>query len=291
MNKQYLFVLNPISGEGVNKAEVIETLQNQLYGIELSVWETTGSPDDQTMIRDMIGEKPWDGILVGGGDGTIKLVVEAVQESGLPLGIVPLGSANGMATGLGIHGVSDACYAVQKGRTKTVDLWRINGELCIHLSDFGFNAGVVKKSTNYTSRGMMSYFKGSLAQFVEMKPYNFKVKIDGNEEAVEAKMLVIANGNKYGTGALINPTGKIDDGAVEIVALNPEGLDEMVGLSLALFKGTLAESEMVKIWSVSEAEISNPDGADFQIDGEVMPETKTVKVYRDKYAIDFYCLE
>jgi len=291
MNKRFLFILNPISGDGVNREEIKEILGNNLHGIDLSVWETTGAPDDPKRIRSLLEEKHWDGVLVGGGDGTIKMAMEALLGLDLPIGIVPLGSANGLANCLGIYGISDACYAVQKQRIKAIDLWRINGELCVHLSDFGFNAGVVKKSTENTSRGMMSYFKSSLSQFAQMKPYTFTLKIEGKEEEVEAKMLVIANGSKYGTGAFINPQGEMDDGLVEIVALNPEGFDEMVMLSIALFKGTLAESELVKIWSTSEAEICNPDGADFQVDGEVMGETKAVKVYRDEHTINFYCLE
>jgi len=61
-----------------------------------------------------------------------------------------------------------------------------------------------------------------------------------------AKMLVIANGDRYGTGAIINPEGKIDDGVFEIIALNPEGLSEMVALSVDFFRGTIHQSPFVK---------------------------------------------
>ncbi|WP_186756269.1 diacylglycerol/lipid kinase family protein [Echinicola salinicaeni] len=291
MSRRYLFVLNPISGEGDDRGEVIEFLSQQLHGIDLEILETTGKESDSKRIREVLSKGKWDGLLVGGGDGTVKMVVEAVIGFYLPFGIVPLGSANGMATCLGIHSISDACHAVMKGDTRAVDLWRINGEVFVHLSDFGFNAGLIKRSRYEGARGMMAYFRSSLAQFVELKPYHFIIKFNEKVLEVDAKMLVIANGDKYGTGALINPQGKVDDGVFEIVALNPEGFEDILRLSIELFKGTLADSDMVKIWSTDKAEISNPDGADFQIDGEVMAETTTIKVYPEEEKINFYCLE
>lgn len=278
MSKQFLYILNPISGDGVDRAEVNEILSNNLYGIEVTVWETTGESDDPEKIKEQLKEKKWDGILIGGGDGTIKMVVSAVLGTDIPVGIIPLGSANGLATGFGIHGISDACYAIQKGKIEKVDLWDINGELCIHLSDFGFNAGLVKKSTTMEHRGMLAYAKSSLEQLREMKSYTFIIKADGTEEEVTAKMLVVANGNRYGTGAMINPFGKVGDGKFEVVTVDPEGLDEIIGLSFAMFNDALERVAHVKCRSFDKAEIENPDGADFQIDGEVMPPTDCVKI-------------
>ncbi|AWW31694.1 diacylglycerol kinase [Echinicola strongylocentroti] len=288
--KRFLYILNPISGDGVDREEVLDILSNNLYGIEITVWETTGSPDDPKEIQQMLKEKQWDGLLVGGGDGTIKMVVTAILGAQLPLGIIPLGSANGLATGFGIHGVSDACYAVQKGKVEAVDLWDINGELCIHLSDFGFNAGLVKKSTALQHRGMLAYAKSSLEQLKEMRQYTFVIKADGIEEKVKAKSLVVANGNKYGTGAVINPTGNVGDGKFEVVTLDPEGLEEIIGLSLAMFNDRLGEVAHVKTRSFDKAEIENPEGADFQIDGEVMPQTDQIKIEAMPHKVNFYCL-
>ncbi|WP_200976134.1 diacylglycerol kinase family protein [Echinicola sp. 20G] len=290
MDKNYLFVLNPISGEGDDREEVKEIVCNSLYGTSVEIWETTGN-DDVRKVKEKLQKQGLDGVLVGGGDGTVKMVVEAILGLDLPLGIIPLGSANGLATGFGIHGISDACHAIKTGEVKAVDLWRINEEICIHLSDFGFNAGLVKKSTGLEGRGMMSYFKSSVAQFTELRPYQFEIQINDETLVVEAKMLVIANGNKYGTGALINPSGKIDDGKFEVIALNPEGIDEIVSLSIDLFKGTLESNETVKIWKAEKAEIKNLEGADFQIDGEVMPQTEFISIKADMNKVNFFYLE
>jgi diacylglycerol kinase (ATP) len=225
---------------------------------------------------------------VGGGDGTIKLVAESMADVNIPIGIIPMGSANGLARCLDILDVEDAISAVKSGKTKMLDKIRINEHTCIHMSDFGFNAGMIRKFEEEDERGMLSYFKSSLRQFLEMMPYTFVISINGKETETEARMLVIANGDKYGTGAIINPMGKLDDGRMEIIALNPEGFDDMVSLSFDFFRGTIHESDLVQIWQGSEAEIRNPDGAEFQIDGEIIATSESVKISCLPQKVNFF---
>lgn len=291
MKKKFLYVVNPISGDGDDREEVSDLLCNSLHDVEFQTWETTGKESDPEQIREMLNSNAFDGVLVGGGDGTIKMVVQAIKGMGVPVGIIPLGSANGLAADFGIHGISDACHAIKNGIEKRVDLWDINGELCIHLSDFGFNAGLVRKSSDQEGRGMLSYAKGYLAQLQEIQSYRFRLLEQGDAREVTAKMLVIANAAKYGTGARINPFGDISDGQFEIIALNPEGIDQIISLSLSLFKDNIEELDFVKSWSFNELEIENLDGADFQVDGEVMPQTDKVKITKINEPIVFYALE
>jgi len=289
MNKKLLLIINPISGSIQDKTETVAQIQEALHGynFQLEVWETTGE-DDQEKIRLMIKEKPVEAVLVGGGDGTIKMVAEAIMDSNQRIGIIPLGSANGLATSLEISGLEDAVGAVANGDEIKMDAIMINGELSLHLSDFGFNASLIKKFEDGGERGMLSYFKSSVAQLFDIQPYRFELSIDGKSELIAAKMLVIANGNKYGTGALINPIGKIDDGLFEIIAVDPEGFEDIVKISIAMFRGNLNEMESVRIWQASKAEIRNLDRADFQIDGELLGKVEKVTIEVAKNPVTFY---
>lgn len=270
MNKKLLLVINPVSGTIQDKTETVAMIKEKLENqhLQLTVWETTGK-DDQAKIRKLIQQDKFDAVLIGGGDGTIKMVVEAVLDADHAVGIIPLGSANGLATSLEIANLDEAIEAIIEEEEIKMDAIKINGELSLHLSDFGFNASLIKKFEDGGERGMLSYFKSSVAQLFDVQPYRFKIAIGGKVEQIEAKMLVIANGNKYGTGALINPLGKINDGFFEIITLNPTGIEDWVKVSIALFRGNLNEMESVRIWKASKAEITNLDGADFQIDGEL----------------------
>lgn len=290
MKKNFLLIINPISGSIQDKAETVKQIQASLeaHGCRLAkVWETTGK-DDQQQILSLVEENPVDAILVGGGDGTVKMVAEVVLDLDQRVGIIPLGSANGLATSLEIAGLEESIDAVLHGEEIEMDVIRINGGLSLHLSDFGFNASLIRKFEDGGERGMLSYFKSSLAQLFEVQPYRFEIILSGRTETVVAKMLVIANGNKYGTGALINPQGVIDDGLFEIIALNPKGFEDMVRISVALFRGNLHEMESVKIRQASRAEIKNPDGADFQMDGELLGKVDKVVVEVAEKPIRFY---
>lgn len=290
MDKNFLLIINPISGSKQDKAQTVVKIGEALkkHGCRLvKVWETTGENDPEKILS-IIKNNPVDDILVGGGDGTVKMVAEVILDLDQRIGIIPLGSANGLATSLEIEGLEASIDAVTQGEEIKMDVIRINGELSLHLSDFGFNASLIKKFEDGGERGMMSYFKSSLAQLFDIQPYRFEILIDNQTEKIEAKMLVIANGNKYGTGALINPIGKINDGIFEIIALDPKGFEDIVKISIALFRGNLNEMESVKIWQASRAEIKNLDGADFQIDGELLGKVEKIKIEVANQPIRFY---
>jgi diacylglycerol kinase (ATP) len=285
--RNILYIVNPNSGEGVDREEILEKIAVSLNDSVLDELETTGN-NDSALIKDKLSEKEWSAVLVGGGDGTIKLAAEAMVDVNIPIGIIPLGSANGLARCLDILDVEDAISAVHLGKTIMMDKIEINEHTCLHLSDFGLNAGMIRKFEEEEERGMLSYFRSSFRQLFEMKPYTFVIKINGEETETEARMLVIANGDKYGTGAIINPMGKMDDGKIEIIALNPEGFDDMVSLSFDLFRGTIHESELVRIWQCSKAEILNPDGAEFQIDGELIETPEKINIACKPRKISFF---
>lgn len=288
MKENILYILNPVSGKRSDRDAVFESLKEIAGSSNLEVLETKGENDPER-IKEKIRKDNPDKIWIGGGDGTIRLVAGALEDTDIPMAIIPLGSANGLAKCLDINDIDDALQAIKSGETRKLDVLQINGELCLHLSDFGFNAGLIKKfEEEETERGMIAYFRSSLKQFQEMKPYTFGLKIDGNEMKTEAKMLIIANGDRYGTGAIINPAGKIDDGKFEIIALNPDGIDEMAEISMAIFTGTLDESENVKIFSAEQANIINYDNADFQIDGEIMDAVKEIDVICKKQKFTFF---
>ena len=289
MNKKLLLVINPVSGTIDDKGETVALIKEKLEDqqIQLKVWETTGE-EDQAKIRRLIQEEQFEAILIGGGDGTIKMVVEAVLDADHAVGIIPLGSANGLATSLGIPSMEDAIEAILNKKEIKMDAIKINGELSLHLSDFGFNASLIKKFEDGGEWGMLSYFKSSVAQLFDVQPYRFELTMDGKVEQIEAKMLVIANGNKYGTGALINPVGQMNDGLFEIIALDPVGIEDLVLISIALFRGNLNEMATVRTWQGSKAEIRNLDGADFQIDGELLGKVDTVSVEVLDKPIRFY---
>lgn len=284
-----LYVLNPISGRGIDREQVWEELNMALPGIDIQTIKTSGK-GDMERISDALKKSQFQYLLIAGGDGTISLATQAIiaSEVNIAAGIIPTGSANGLARCLGIENITMAIEAIKKGQTLPMDILEINNSICLHLSDFGFNAGLIKKFDQEDERGMMSYMKSSLLQFIEMKPYRFTLKINEEQATTQARMLVIANGDRYGTGAVINPGGKMNDGMMEIIAFNPQGLEAIASLSVDLFNEEINQSEFVNSWKGTRAEIINHDGADFQIDGESQGPTPKVTIQFRKEKIKFF---
>ncbi len=287
--KKFLTFINPASGTKTDNNATLSFLQEHLSGISLHPFELNKHVTSSE-IKGKINSDSWDGIIIGGGDGTVKVIGENLKGTSLPAVIIPMGSANGLATCLGIFDVNDTITAINQDKTINVDMLEVNGQGCFHLCDFGFNAGLIKRFHNEDERGMVSYFKASFRQFFDVRLYRFELKTKENQWETEAKMLVIANGDKFGTGAIINPLGKLNDGHMEVISLNPESFEDLAALSIHLFRGTLHESYLAEIRTVKDIEIGNPEGAEFHIDGEVMELTRKVKVTCNPRQVGFFTL-
>lgn len=287
MRKVCLFIFNPVSGVNeIEREELEEIVEVKLPYFETHFVETTGSNDSNKIKSEYERIKP-DLVLIGGGDGTVKLVAMALSDTNVPFCIVPLGSANGLAKCLGIHTIEDSWEAVRDYNVHPIDAIRINDELCLHLADFGFNANLVKKFESTDERGMLAYIKSSLSEIFTTQPKIFKVKIDGESKELAAKMLVIANGDQYGTGALINRKGKMDDGKFEVIALNPQSTKDYIRMIMAMFKGDLEDQKSSIFYRCNSCEIENDKDVEFQIDGEVMGKPSFVKASIERGAFQF----
>ncbi|MFC3415479.1 diacylglycerol/lipid kinase family protein [Algoriphagus hitonicola] len=277
MKQKALFIFNPKSGTGdFTFPELKEKVLANLDGFELVDFETTGENDPQK-IRDQINQLTPDLILVGGGDGTVKLVAENLEKS-IPMAILPLGSANGLAKCLGIDLLEDGLDALRKMMAISMDAIEINGELCLHLADFGFNAKLIEGFEQQEGRGMLGYIKSSFSQLFITEKYPFQIQTNDRTWELETRMLLIANGDRFGTGAVINPNGKLDDGKFEIVTLNIETFDDLLDVSKSLISGDMGEGEGIQSWSLTSCKIINKAGVKFQIDGELKGNPDEIEV-------------
>lgn len=269
MSKTCLLVFNPFSGvTDISREDILSIAKSKFPEFEFDLFETTGENDVEKILMQFQKSCP-DLVIVGGGDGTVKLVAKSLIDQDPVLGILPLGSANGLAKCFGINSLEEAWEAISAYQVRDIDAIDIDGELCLHLADFGINANLIRKFEQDEGRGMLGYVKHSLSEIFGSEIKKFVLKT--GEESIEliAKMVVIANGDRYGTGALINCEGKMDDGLFEIIALNPQTAEDYIRMTVEFFKGGLQEDESARSWSLSSCEIINIENAEFQIDGEL----------------------
>ncbi|TVZ27618.1 YegS/Rv2252/BmrU family lipid kinase [Gillisia sp. Hel_I_86] len=277
-NNQILLVVNPISG-AFDKANLIETVEIELNkkNIKLEVYETQGGEDDESAIKNLINTHKPERILVAGGDGTIQLVAKVLKDFDLTLGILPAGSANGFAINLDLpDNLKDQIEVATGSKTFTVDTLELNGEMCLHISDLGINAELIRHYEHSNFRGMFGYFLQSFPTlFKSNYPYKFTIEAMDHRYVKKGVLLAIANANKFGTGANINPHGKLNDGKFEVIIFKRISLFHIIK---TLFKNTEMDSNFVEAISIEEAIITCKKPVAFQIDGEFIGKRKKVEV-------------
>lgn len=273
-NGHILLIVNPISGN-TNKKRIIEMLESQLSGIPVKKYETTGKKDGKK-VRRLIKKYRPKRILIIGGDGTIKLVAENLKHHSAILGIIPAGSANGLARDLDIPTSPKRYVPIALGnKTREIDAISINDQFCLHISDFGLNAELIKKYEESNSRGKFGYFINSISTLYDTNmPYDFKVKANGKVKLGQGMMLAIANSRKYGTGVVINPNGIIDDGKFEILIFKKFDFFQFLN---SLKGESEIPSRFVETIVTDKATITTKIPVDFQIDGEYRKAIKKVK--------------
>jgi diacylglycerol kinase (ATP) len=278
---KFLFVVNLKSGIGSAK-DIQSQLEEaaQKYHFEWMIYETTGENDKKGLQQLFKKYKP-EVVFAVGGDGTVNLVATELIGSKIKMGIIPAGSANGLAYNLGIKDNLDQIFTdMEQEKPLLMDGIKVNKDhFCYHLGDIGLNARIVSRFEKEGSKGMLGYGKQLLKELFNKKTwFTFYLQIPGERrKKMRAEMVVIANATSYGTGAMINPIGKLDDGKFELVIIRPYPWWFIFTFIYAAFTGKVHRMRYIKVLSASEAMITLTKPQEFQLDGEVIPQTKQIK--------------
>jgi YegS/Rv2252/BmrU family lipid kinase len=278
-----LFIVNSASGAGQKDWEQI--IRNFFEGRseEIGFYHLEKDANNKKQLRSKIEEFAPDRVIAAGGDGTIKMAAEILLDKKIPLGIIPAGSANGMAKELNIP--LDPEQAIElsvSGKPMPLDLIFINGEYCIHLSDIGLNATMLKHFEQSDTRGFVGYAK-ALLKMLGRHQY-MRVTLFANNRHYKRKvvMAVIANATKYGTGAIINPNGDPSDGEFEVVLVRRLGIAELAKMIVTRKPLDQTKIETIKCKRMRLV-VSNP--YPFQIDGETRDKQKEINAVIEPAAV------
>ncbi|HYW97038.1 MAG TPA: diacylglycerol kinase family protein [Bacteroidales bacterium] len=267
-----LFVINPVSGS-IEKSGLREQIIMGVQGsdVDPAFFETQGGHDLAALKKVILTGKPAT-VVAAGGDGTANLAARAVLGTDVRLGFLPMGSANGIATELGIPSEpEDALEVVIRGHTIGMDILRINQkQYSIHLSDIGFNAHIIKRFEQQHRRGILTYARMFIAELLRMKTHHYIVHTQEGKNRIKAVMIVFANAGRYGTGAVINPRGRVDDGKFEMIVLKAYNLWQLARMVIPFMTGNIDRLRYVDYFTGTRFEVENPEYQDVHIDGEIV---------------------
>jgi len=285
-----LFVVNPVSG-GVDKEPFLKNARSlcRKYGIQYHIFKTTGKNDEENL-KKLLPEVNPDKVVSVGGDGTTLFTAMVVKNTEYPMGIIPLGSANGMATELYVNPkpIEALKDIIMSEIIEGLDMIRVNDEYySIHIGDVGLNARIVEAYSKDPERGMITYARYFLEELKVLKPFPAKVMANGVEYWDKTFMVGICNARKFGTGVPLNTVGNPMDGKFEIVMVNRIDGTSLIKAGLARFDESFLDNQAGKVITTEKAIITFEEPRLLQLDGEVIGKFQEIKAGIIKGAVRF----
>lgn len=272
------FVMNPKSGTTtpVQKNKITNLLAKH-KNCELFFTEYRGHATEIAEKAVAEGVKK---VIAIGGDGTVNEVAKGLIGSNTALGIVPIGSGNGLARHLKIPlTIEKAINFVLSQPTNVIDVCFLNDIPFFCTAGVGFDAHVANEFAQQSSRGLKTYAKMSLKSFRTYKPESYHLESACINEVKNAFSITFANATQYGNNALISPKSKIDDGLIEMVVLKPFPFGAAPIIGVRLFRGTLPNSRYIETESDSLFTLKAQENLLVHYDGEPLQlDTNELKI-------------
>lgn len=280
----YAFIVNKVSGNGRalkiwTQIEKILQEKNVLYCVRF-----TEKPKHATsLVQEVISKEKVAAIVAVGGDGTIHEVVNGLIGTNIPLGIIPAGSGNDFARGLGIPFKHDqALERILQGKPKIIDIGYANSASFCTVAGIGFdgevaqaaNISIYKKWLNFAHMGHISYIISALKVFFRYKPAEISLIVDKKPYKLSKVWLIAAaNLPYYGGGLAICPKAKSNDGLFDICIVQGMSKWKFLRTFPLVFKGNHTSSPSIKIMKGKELEICSSTPLMVHGDGEMLGQT------------------
>lgn len=277
--KHILFIINPISGSkslGKIPKRIKAGIDTNKYEIEIKFTKKAGHA---SILATKAVKNKIDIIVAVGGDGTMNEVASSLIHSDSYLGIIPVGSGNGLARHLGIPlSVNKAIQLINKGHSQEIDTATMNEKPFISIAGVGYDALIARKFANNKKRGFSNYLRIVVQTFIKYKPKRYLIKIDGNTIKTKALFVSFANSNQFGYQAQIAPKAKLNDGLLDICIAQKPALFEMPLIANLVLLKMVDKSPHVKIIQAKEVIIDRKKGKYVNIDGEAIRMKKKLKI-------------
>jgi diacylglycerol kinase (ATP) len=273
--RRILAIYNPTAGRRARgKFERFRTALTRL-GATVTIAETN-APLHAKSLAEAADPARFDAIAVAGGDGTINEAVNGIVHSGLPLAILPLGTANVLANELALPRDLEAlakiatfapARAIYPGEILSGgqnEAWRF-----LLMAGIGFDAEVVAHLDLGLKRklGKGAYAIESLRQLGRHQRRLFAAKLDGKDIAPAS--LVIARAHFYGGRFVLAPKARLDDAKLHAVTFPGASRLAALRYMAAVVTGTLQRQCDVKVETAQSIEIAGPAGTPVQVDGDI----------------------
>jgi diacylglycerol kinase (ATP) len=277
VHRRLLYIVNPISGTK-DKQELKEIIRQETEraGLEYEIYPSVAS-GDYRFLHPVLKEKKITDVIIAGGDGTVNRVVNSFKGFNVQFGIIPLGSGNGLALSASIpKNAKRALHTIFEGKSEWTDAVQINDQFSCMLCGLGLDAQVAIDFADDPRRGLATYVKKTLNNFLKARTYPFELTVGDKVIRTDAFFINVANSNQFGNNFTIAPQASLSDGLLDIVIMTRQNklsvllqaIRQVGGFNKVQQLDVINEQANVLYFQAEQLTISNPESAPLHIDGD-----------------------
>lgn len=287
MERKIIYFVNPISGTR-NKKHLKEQIARYTRQLQIPFEILDTSIDgDYRFVKEKIKQEKITDVVIAGGDGTINQIGSFLLGLDVNVGIIPMGSGNGLAYAAGIpKNKKKAIDIVLTGKAAPCDGFMVNHKFGCMLSGIGYDAQVAKDFLHQKKRGLLTYLRLCLINYFNAPNYKVTVQIDEKRISKNILFISIANSNQFGNHVTIAPRASLNDGLLDVVMVCKNNkLLTALALLWQIARGKIRSQEeadlknkTIMYFQCSEIFIDNPQRAPIHVDGEPIETSTTMQV-------------
>ncbi|MGB1205545.1 MAG: diacylglycerol/lipid kinase family protein [Chitinophagales bacterium] len=277
--EKILFIVNPIAGvrNNINMPDIIsQNIDEQKYNFDIAFTQYAGHA--KKIAADAV-EQSYDVIVAVGGDGSVNEIASQLVHKNVTLGIIPLGSGNGLALKMGLSKVQKkAMQTINQGITKQIDVLKMNNDFVFSNAGVGFEGQVIEHFEKTKTRGLKEYMRIYIQQVFNYKPFKVKIKTDTQTLEKEVFTLNFTNSGQYGYNIGYAPDAKLDDGFFELCIVNNFARWQIPFFFLMCIFNKQHWLKNLTVFKTKTATISTPEPYYAQLDGDSIQKNNHIKV-------------
>jgi len=280
--KKVLFIINPHAGTG--KFKKIEKGIHKYLDKDKFTYEITYTQykNHASEIAANALDKGIDIIIAVGGDGTVSEIVKVIVNQNRVLGIIPVGSGNGLANHLHIPGkIKKAIEVINEDHVERIDTVSLNDNIYASIAGVGFDAFIANRFDNWSKRGIFTYLFLIFNHLFLYKSRTYIVKQEDMIIRQKAFLVCFANSSQWGFNVKISPESSVQDGFVNVCFIKKPNLLSLPFFILFLFSANLNNvANYVKIYKLKQFSVETDDGLAMHvhIDGDPIPKQSKLEI-------------
>lgn len=282
-----LLIINPVSGTAEKRG--LEEIVGNSLDMDIEVAWTKGRGDATRLALDAM-ERRFHTVIAAGGDGTVNETARALRGSRTALGILPIGSGNGLARHLGIPiDVEGALKILASKQIERCDYGMVEDKPFFCTFGVGFDAAVSHKFAGAKRRGRLTYLRDTFLEYLKYSPETYSISAPEVGLITERAFLVaVCNASQYGNNAYIAPNASMTDGLLDVTIVHSGNPLTTAIVGLDLLTGFIDRNTQIHTFRTPALTITRHNSGPVHLDGEPMQMGTSMNIECRKSELSIY---